>query len=56
VPLTYGLLLNLVSLPGFHDKETVWKFVQRYALGTSPERDPELDELIRLAVLRPQRG
>ena len=50
LPLTYGLLLNLVSLPGLHDKETAWKFVQRYAPGTSPEGDRELDELIDLAV------
>jgi len=50
LPLTYGLLLNLVSLPGMADKETAWKFVQRYAPGTSPESDPELDELIGLAV------
>ena len=50
LPLTYGLLLNLVSLPGCADKDTVWKFVQRYAPGTSPESDPELDELIGLAV------
>jgi lysyl-tRNA synthetase class 1 len=50
LPVTYGLLLNLVSLPGVADKDTAWKFVQRYAPGTSPEADPELDELIGLAV------
>jgi lysyl-tRNA synthetase class 1 len=50
LPLTYGLLLNLVSLPGVADKDTAWRFVQRYAPGTSPETDPELDELIGLAV------
>jgi lysyl-tRNA synthetase class 1 len=50
LPVTYGLLLNLASLPGVADKETAWKFVQRYAPGTSPENDPELDELIGLAV------
>jgi len=50
LPVTYGLLLNLVSLPGMADKETAWKFVRRYAPGTSPESDPELDELIGLAV------
>src|SRR3954452_6780897 len=50
LPVTYGLLLNLASLPGVADKETAWKFVQRYAPGTSPECDPELDELIGLAV------
>ena len=50
LPLTYGLLLNLASLPGVGDKATAWKFVQRYAPGTSPESDPELDSLIGLAV------
>lgn len=50
LPLTYGLLLNLVSLPGIHDKETAWRFVQRYAPGTSADTHAELDELIGLAV------
>ncbi len=50
LPVTYGLLLNLVSLPGIHDKETAWKFVHRYAPNCSPEANPELDELIGLAV------
>ncbi|MEO5808559.1 MAG: lysine--tRNA ligase, partial [Sphingomicrobium sp.] len=50
LPLSYGLLLNLASLPGVGDKETAWKFVHRYAPGTSPEADPELDTLIGLAV------
>ena len=50
LPLTYGLLLNLVSLPGVADKDTAWRFVQRYAPGSSPQSDPELDELIGLAV------
>jgi lysyl-tRNA synthetase class 1 len=50
LPVTYGLLLNLVSLPGLQDNETAWKFVQRYAPGTSPGSEPELDELIGLAV------
>ncbi|MEO7276746.1 MAG: lysine--tRNA ligase [Sphingomicrobium sp.] len=50
LPLSYGLLLNLVSLPGVADKQTAWRFVQRYAPGTSPDTDPELDQLIGLAV------
>ena len=50
LPLTYGLLLNLASLPGVDSKETAWKFVQRYAPGTAPDTDPELDNLIGLAV------
>ncbi|MEO5612874.1 MAG: lysine--tRNA ligase [Sphingomicrobium sp.] len=50
LPLTYGLLLNLVSLPGCGDKDTAWKFVQRYAPDTSAETHAELDTLIELAV------
>ena len=50
LPLTYGLLLNLASLPGVADKDTAWKFVQRYASGSSADSDPELDNLIGLAV------
>ncbi len=50
LPLTYGLLLNLVSLPGVQDAATAWKFVKRYAPDTSAETHPELDELITLAV------
>jgi lysyl-tRNA synthetase class 1 len=50
LPVTYGLLLNLVSLPGLQDKDVAWRFVQRYAPGTSAEANPELDELIGLAV------
>ncbi len=50
LPLTYGLLLNLVSLPGCGDKDTAWKFVQRYAPDTSAGTHAELDELIGLAV------
>ncbi|HXG99573.1 MAG TPA: lysine--tRNA ligase [Sphingomicrobium sp.] len=49
LPLTYGLLLNVASLPGVGEKDTVWKFVQRYAPGTSAETHPELDNLIQLA-------
>ncbi len=38
------------SLPGVGDKDTAWRFVQRYAPGTAPDTDPELDTLIGLAV------
>ena len=50
LPVTYGMLLNLVSLQGIQDKDVAWRFVQRYAPGTSAATDPELDELIGLAV------
>jgi lysyl-tRNA synthetase class 1 len=50
LPVGFGLLLNLTSLPGVHDKETAWRFVRRYSPACSPESNPELNELIGLAV------
>ncbi|MEO6433375.1 MAG: lysine--tRNA ligase [Sphingomicrobium sp.] len=50
LPLAFGLMLNLVSLPGVQDKDVAWKFVQRYAPDSAPDADPELDNLIGLAV------
>ena len=49
-PVSFGLLLNVVSLPGMDDKDLVWGFVQKYAPGVSPETHPELDGLIANAV------
>ena len=49
-PVSFGLLLNVVSLPGMDDKDLVWGFVQKYAPGVSPEAHPELDGLIANAV------
>jgi lysyl-tRNA synthetase class 1 len=49
-PVTFGLLLNLASLPGCGARETIWGFVQRHAPGVTPESDPELDTMIALAV------
>ncbi len=50
LPLSFGLLLNLVSLPGVGDRDTAWRFVERQVPGAAPESEPELDELIGLAV------
>jgi lysyl-tRNA synthetase class 1 len=50
MPLTFGLLLNLVSVALTDDKELLWAFVKRYAPDTSPETHPELDALIGYAA------
>ena len=49
-PVSFGLLLNVVSLPGMGDKDLVWGFVQKYAPGVCAETHPELDALIANAV------
>ncbi len=50
VPVTFALLLNLVSASNSHDKETLWGFIQRYAEGSSPEVNPKLDEMVGYAI------
>jgi lysyl-tRNA synthetase class 1 len=50
MPLTFGLLLNLVGVALTDDKELLWAFVKRYAPDTSPETHPELDALIGYAA------
>src|SRR5690606_37874597 len=42
-PVTFGLLLNLASLPGCASRETIWGFVRRRAPEATPASDPELD-------------
>jgi lysyl-tRNA synthetase class 1 len=50
LPVTFGLLLNLVSLPGVADRETAWGFLHQFNPELSPENSPELDELVGKAV------
>jgi lysyl-tRNA synthetase class 1 len=50
LPVTFGLLLNLASLPGVGDRNTLWRFLQRYDPELSPENNPALDRLIGYAV------
>ncbi len=50
LPVTFGLLLNLASLPGVGDGQTMWRFLQRYDAGLSPEANPALDRLVGYAV------
>lgn len=49
-PLTYQLLLNLVSAANASDKEILWGFITRYAPDATPEANPELDRLCGYAV------
>jgi lysyl-tRNA synthetase class 1 len=50
MPLTFGLLLNLVSVAMTEDKALLWRYVQRYAPEVSPETHPALDELLGYAI------
>ncbi len=50
VPVSFNLLLNLVSASNAEDKAVLWGFIGRYAPGASPETHPELDRLVGYAI------
>lgn len=49
-PISFALLLNLVSAANASDKDILWGFITRYVGGASPDENPTLDKLASLAV------
>ena len=50
LPVTFALLLNLVSASNAENRGVLWGFIKRYAPGVSPETHPKLDELVGYAL------
>ena len=50
LPITFGLLLNLVAASNAHSKDVLWGFIRRHAPGAGPETHPLLDQLAGYAV------
>jgi lysyl-tRNA synthetase class 1 len=50
MPITFGLLLNLVSAANAHDAAVLWGFISRYVNGATPQSHPEIDKLAGYAV------
>jgi len=50
MPVSFSLLLNLVSASNAEDKEVLWGFIRRYAPDASPSSQPELDRLAGYAI------
>jgi lysyl-tRNA synthetase class 1 len=50
LPISFGLLLNLVSASNAHDKSVLWGFIRRHAPDATPEKHPLLDKLVGYAV------
>lgn len=46
----FAMLLNLASVSGAEDKETLWGFIRRYAPDASPETHDQLDAAAGFAV------
>ena len=49
-PLSFSLLLNLVSAADASTKDILWGFISRYMPGASPETEPVLDRLVGYAI------
>ena len=46
----FAMLLNLASVSGAHDKETLWGYIRRYAPEASPKTHPDMDAAAGFAV------
>jgi lysyl-tRNA synthetase class 1 len=50
MPVTFALLLNLVSAANAEDVAVLWGFISRYVPGATPKTHPGLDRLAGYAV------
>jgi len=49
-PVSFALLLTLVSASNAHDRELLWGFIRAYAPKASPSHNPGLDRLVGYAL------
>ena len=49
-PVSFALLLNLVSAANASDRDILWGFIERYAPEANPKDNPALDQLADFAV------
>ncbi|HFB2048809.1 MAG: lysine--tRNA ligase [Hyphomicrobiaceae bacterium] len=50
VPVSFNLLLNLVSASNAHDKDVLWGFIQRIFKDATPNINPVLDQMVGYAI------
>jgi lysyl-tRNA synthetase class 1 len=50
IPVSFAMLLNLVSASNAENAETLWGFIGRYAPGVTPQSHPKLDALVGYAI------
>ena len=49
-PISFSLLLNLVTVVGSGDPAVIWGFLSRYLPGATPASEPMLDRLVGFAI------
>ncbi|MGX9116640.1 lysine--tRNA ligase [Mesorhizobium sp. BHbsci] len=50
LPVSFALLLNLVSASNAQNKDVLWGFISRHTSGVTPKTHPELDRLAEYAI------
>jgi lysyl-tRNA synthetase, class I len=50
MPVTFQMLLTLVSSSNAENAETLWGFIGRYRPGVTPQTHPKLDALVGYAI------
>ncbi len=50
LPISFNLMLNLVSASNASEPEVLWGFIKRYAPDATPESHPELDRMVGYAI------
>lgn len=50
VPISFAMLMNLVSASNAENEEVLWAFISRYAPGTSPANHPILNQMVGYAI------
>jgi lysyl-tRNA synthetase class 1 len=50
MPITFTMLLTLVSSSNAENAETLWGFIHRYRPGVTPQTHPKLDALVGYAI------
>ncbi|ETS09646.1 lysine--tRNA ligase [Bartonella henselae] len=50
LPVSFAMLLNLVSASNAENKEVLWGFISRYAKEANAQTYPELDQLVQFAI------
>ncbi len=50
MPISFAMLLNLVSASNAEDKETLWGFISNYGDGLNSQTAPNIDRLVEYAI------
>ena len=50
IPITFSMLINLVSASNAENADTLWGFIGRYWPGVTPRTHPKLQQMVEYAI------